>query len=512
MVQYIVQSTLFQALGERGFGGYFTSLLESFPLDIWTISWAFNLEGQAIIFAACSSCHMTYPPVSVKGIPVYPEECDWHSHGSLCGELLIRNKVVEDVVIHIPLRPYIAFDFKDWMAGMLSRTGYEEMMDGAWVKASLAVDGSMSDIFQESTVHKFKGPDEKTLFHLYSEQDAGHYLLSLCYDSFNPLGNKATGKDISIGMISLACLNLPIEERYKPENIFLAGIVPGHKETPTMGINPYLHSIIDAFLEFWTRIHINCTALFPSGRLVYCAIIAVVCDQSAAQKIGGYSSYRQCHFCYLDKCSKDVHGYHDFDCTAWEYSMNEEIQCQAADYLNAPSPKEAQSHFDKSGIRWCELLMLLYYRLDCFVVVDIMHDSFFGLVKEHFQMILDTYGTSYTNWKHQMKKKKNTASPMATGAQRTSALGIAIPDDEGQLKCLQHTIAALEVDLSPSVIDGSQAYGDYVEDLAKHTHLPTLLHLVHSLGCLKVEVDNDGKYMEDSQTKEQVCSLIDYIY
>ena len=40
---------------------------------------------------------------------------------------------------------------------------------------------------------------------------------SLCVDYFNPLGNKQAGKKKSIGLISLVCLNLPPDMRYKPE-------------------------------------------------------------------------------------------------------------------------------------------------------------------------------------------------------------------------------------------------------------------------------------------------------
>ena len=59
-------------------------------------------------------------------------------------------------------------------------------------------------------------------------------------DFFNPLGNKQAGKKKSVGMISLVCLNLPIELRYLPENMFLLGVIPGPKEPPLACCNHYL--------------------------------------------------------------------------------------------------------------------------------------------------------------------------------------------------------------------------------------------------------------------------------
>lgn len=75
------------------------------------------------------------------------------------------------------------------------------------------------------------------------------------FDLFNPLTNKQAGKKASVGLVALACLNLPIEIRYKPENMFLAAIIPGPHEPPLDRTNPYLAPIVDflsasGFLEF----------------------------------------------------------------------------------------------------------------------------------------------------------------------------------------------------------------------------------------------------------------------
>jgi hypothetical protein len=51
--------------------------------------------------------------------------------------------------------------------------------------------------------------------------------------------------------------------------------------------------------------------------------------------------------------------------------------------------------FNKSGVRWSELLRLPYFDIARCVVVDLMHNLFLGLIKEHFTGILGITPTSY---------------------------------------------------------------------------------------------------------------------
>ncbi|PBK78970.1 hypothetical protein ARMGADRAFT_870356, partial [Armillaria gallica] len=144
--------------------------------------------------------------------------------------------------IQVPLKPFVYFHMQEWLAELLSRKGLEEKMDDAWKGANstpVSQTSDMRDIFDGSMLQEFRGPDGKH-FSLGEERNEGRYVFSLCIDFFNPLGNKQAGKRISIGAISLICLNLPPDIRYKPENIYLAGIVPGPSEPPLSTLNNYM--------------------------------------------------------------------------------------------------------------------------------------------------------------------------------------------------------------------------------------------------------------------------------
>ena len=99
----------------------------------------------------------------------------------------------------------------------------------------------------------------------------GRYVFVLGFDGFNPHNNKLAGKKHSLG--DYPRLNLPQEDRYKPENMFLAGIIPAPHEPPKGGLNHYVTPIVDEFLEFWALI-----ALHEQGCLVRAALAAVVSD------------------------------------------------------------------------------------------------------------------------------------------------------------------------------------------------------------------------------------------
>ncbi|KDR74582.1 hypothetical protein GALMADRAFT_49643, partial [Galerina marginata CBS 339.88] len=188
--------------------------------------------------------------------------------------------------------------------------------------------------------------------------------------------------------ISLACLNLPPDERYKPENMFLAGIIPGPKEPPLNALNHYLMLLINDFLDFWAGVWFSCTHLYPSGCLIRCALIALICDLPGARKAAGFASFKHQHFCSACHCTKEKEGYGSTDYDSWRKRSNLECRKSSQAFLEAPDEKTQQEIFDSTGVRYSELSRLPYFDLVKCVVVDAMHNLFLGLIKEHFRNII----------------------------------------------------------------------------------------------------------------------------
>lgn len=284
----------------------------------------------------------------------------------------------------------MSFSFKDFVSGLLSRPGFEDHMDSP---RTCSIGEDMLNVFDGQFLQDFKLPNGQPF---RSTIDVGRYSFTLCVDFFNPLTNKQAGKKSSIGIISVVCVNLPPSLRYKAENMFLAGVIPGPNEPPLTAVNHYLSSLIDEFHLFWdTGVRFSQTQNFPDGRLVQCALIMVICDLLAARKAAGFAACSHEHFCSVCHCTRSQNGYGDTNYHKWKRRTNADCRSAADSYLTATTPESRLEEFNKSGVRWSELLRLSYFDIARCVVVDSMHNLFLGLIKEHFTGILGITPTSY---------------------------------------------------------------------------------------------------------------------
>ena len=117
-------------------------------------------------------------------------------------------------------------------------------------------------------------------------------MLNLAF--FQPFGHTP----YSVGAIYLSLQNLPREERFKPENILLVGIIPGPKEPATL--NFILQPLIEELLVVWKD---GIELKTYSGQiLARAALLCVACDSPAARKVSGFVNFNAFRGCL--KCLK----------------------------------------------------------------------------------------------------------------------------------------------------------------------------------------------------------------
>ncbi|PPR03093.1 hypothetical protein CVT26_004612 [Gymnopilus dilepis] len=387
MLKYIIQLVLVR--NNTSLTASDVRLLSDLPADPDSAVRKLRLSGHETIHAVCpnSKCHKIYAPTFKGQSPIafYPSHCT-HKHfasGPECRTRLTRPRIYGKTEIEVPIKCFVSFSFKDFVASLTCRPGFEDMMDNC----SSSQDGIMRDISDGCfLLQSFKGLDGASF---RSTPLDARYTFSLCLDFFNPFTNKQAGKKVSIGIISVVCLSLPPSYRYRPENMFLVGIIPGPKEPPLTAINHYLKPVIDEFIEFWDPgIFFSRTVNYPRGRLVYCALILVVCDLLAARKAAGFAACTHEHFCSVCHCTRSQGGYGNTDHGSWRRRTDKELRRSAESYLDAQTAEERLDEFNKTGVRWSELLRLSYFDMSQCVVVDSMHNLFLGLIKEHFKGIL----------------------------------------------------------------------------------------------------------------------------
>ena len=74
-------------------------------------------------------------------------------------------------------------------------------------------------------------------------------IFTLHLDFFNVNGMLVCGATASCGSIVMACLNLPPHLFYKPENLYLAGIIPGPNEPHLTELNHYIRPLVNDLVD-----------------------------------------------------------------------------------------------------------------------------------------------------------------------------------------------------------------------------------------------------------------------
>jgi hypothetical protein len=365
------------------------------PKTLDTVLKKFALDGKITVYAVCPACHANYlPSLDPNGALAYPTQCtNWPTPESVCGAALLDAKGEAR-------KTYTMHAFDDYLAGLFSRHRTEEFISRSWNSTMGPSPSSAHTPFDAEFLRTFQGPDGQTLFADVPDGEA-RLAFTLCIDFFATEGMKIRGPHTSVGIIAMACLNLPIDIRYKPENMYLVGIVPGEKEPSLTQLNHYIELIVTDLLEAWsTGIRLSRTAMFPAGRLIRAALAAVVCDLPAARQTSALASYNAMIFCSRCDCWdrrgkngkiikgwKALRGRSDHEC--WKRRSRDQMHQAAIAWRDARSTHERNVLFSKNGVRWSPLWKLPYWDPTRQLVVDSMHCLLEGVAHFHFTELLE---------------------------------------------------------------------------------------------------------------------------
>jgi hypothetical protein len=369
-------------------------VLEQLPRTTESILKKFPLDCKTTIYAVCPACHCTYPPTFSPGssTPIYPEQCsNIPSPESACTEKLLELAADGS---QSPLKTFEYHSFHDYLATLLSRYDLEDVMDNACDNLMASIDLGedtptfISDIFDAQFIRTFRGPDGKHFVQRPGKE--GRYLFVLNVDFFAAERQTIRGPSASCGLISAACLNLPLFIRYLPQNMYVAGIVPGPSEPKETQLNHYMRPVVDDFQVSWEHgVEYSRTAKYPDGRLTRSAIAVSVNDLPAARKVNqsiGHTSHKFCTRCHCQHRSKldrtDVK--HD----DWLPKKVADLRRDAEAWRSAPTTSAQKKLLDETGMRWTELWRLPYWDPTCMLGVDSMHCLLEGVAQQHFREIL----------------------------------------------------------------------------------------------------------------------------
>ena len=215
---------------ESGYNANQEFTLQRLPTSLYTALRKFEVGGQTTLFAACPSCNYTHEPIydRVSTTASYPPRCLNRLAGK-DGVYTCNTPILESRNGDLcPLKPYFMASFREYLVKLLANKGMELLVDSACDTALSSLRRGDKDLmhnpFDAQFLRELQGPAPGKLF--IERGDKVRLAFTLHVDFFNPNGVTSHSNSDSVGMITLALLNLPGDIRYRPENLFLVSVIP----------------------------------------------------------------------------------------------------------------------------------------------------------------------------------------------------------------------------------------------------------------------------------------------
>ena len=271
---------------------YVCQLAVMLPSSLYLLRQFVDLRRDSFVkFAVCPKCASLYQLENCTrpvGDQIVSSICTYKPFRSEreCGSALERKVIVGSGKVYF-------YPHKlDQVEEFLKRPGVPEMCE-QWRERQLE-DDIIADIYDGSIRKdflKFKGDN-----FLNAPRNLA---FAINVDWLQPFKRR---NDRSVGVIYLVLLNLPREERFKWENVIVAGIIPEMAKEPK-SLNTFLAPIVDELKALWKGVKLSTS--HSSVPLKYRgALILASAEIPAVRKLCGFkahSAHRGCSKCLHTK-------------------------------------------------------------------------------------------------------------------------------------------------------------------------------------------------------------------
>ncbi|CAG8655027.1 6474_t:CDS:2, partial [Paraglomus brasilianum] len=354
----------------------------SFPNSIYVARKLIHLRDLFKTYVSCSKCHTLYD---------LRQTVNYKQDGQLairkCSHIEFpnnRNHITESCnfpltkqirlfgnrIANKPLSLFPLGSLKDQLKSMYQRPGFEKMLSH-WRTRQLP-STFISDIYDGKRWKNFADKNNELFFNIASAST--HLGLMFNLDWFQMFSSSTHSTGALYGVI----MNLPPNERFKPENMLVALIMPGPREASLHQINNYISPFVNQLLDLWDGVSLI-TNDYPEGSTIRAALIGLACDLPAGRKLCGHISYNTaCHWCYKTAdSSRSFGGFTDMG--EWFRLRNATKHREDAMAWHACQTKNARKdHVSKTHARWSELLRLPYFDPITFLPIDGLHNLWLG--------------------------------------------------------------------------------------------------------------------------------------
>ena len=189
-----------------------------------------------------------------------------------------------------PFKVYCYQSVRDTLRHVLQRPGFALKCE-LWRERDVP-HGFLADVFDGRVWKEWQYVNGKAFLAV-----SRNYAFMFNVDWFQPFKHSS----YSVSALYMVLMNLPRSERFKLENVTLAGIIPGPHESK-LTINLYLQPLDPKLNLLWND-GITVRALGAlAGEVYHAALLCVGCDVPAATKLCGFTGHASCKGC--SKCTK----------------------------------------------------------------------------------------------------------------------------------------------------------------------------------------------------------------
>ncbi|KAL1738962.1 hypothetical protein HDZ31DRAFT_77951, partial [Schizophyllum fasciatum] len=204
-------------------------------------------------------------------------------------------------------------------------------------------------------------------------------------DWFNPYTNKTAGAGRQSGIVCL---------RYRPENVFIAGMTPPPHSPDFVTITNILEPIFASI----ARYHAPGRHVKAYGHPEHVVV-------TASRKVSGYLAHSADLFCSYCLCHSS-----EVDSLASHVARDAgAVLAQATEWKLATTKKERKRLATTNGVRWTPIFSLPYYDPTRHVILGFMHNWLEGVLKHHLRNLYGI-GRQYAD-----KRKADAPDVVPTG-------------------------------------------------------------------------------------------------
>ena len=157
-----------------------------------------------------------------------------------CGELLLKEVSLKSGETKLyPFKVYSYNSVTESLKYFLQRPGFASKCE-LWRSKDIP-EGYLPDIFDGHICREWQYASGKPFL-----AAPRNYAFMLNVDWFQPFKHSL----YSAGALYIVLINLPRTERFRPENVFLVGLIPGPQE-PKLNINTYLKPVVAELNALW---------------------------------------------------------------------------------------------------------------------------------------------------------------------------------------------------------------------------------------------------------------------